>query len=262
MRVKNRFGFAIITAVFLIAPALPAGAAQPVQDRYRAANNQKQYRSVQSFRREGIVAAPRMSETRDAALASLEGPDRSSLWSDKSPFFFVDKRASKVGDIILVLISESSNAKKEADTDISRTGSLAYTVPSLPGYGERLSTPTKRARKFDPFDTLRTTSSNSTDNETEITRTDNLNATISARVVEVFPNGNLFIEGRREISTHGETLIVMVSGIVRPEDVDSSNSIQSKFIADAKIVYTGEGILAEAQSPGWLTRVATIIWPF
>jgi flagellar L-ring protein precursor FlgH len=89
-----------------------------------------------------------------------------------------------------------------------------------------------------------------------------LTATISARVVEVFPNGNLFIEGRREISTNGETLIVMVSGIVRPEDVESNNSIQSKFIADAKIVYTGDGILAEAQSPGWLTRVATIIWPF
>ncbi len=263
MRVKNRFGFAIITAAFLIAPALPAGAAQAVQDRYRAANSQKQYRSVQSFRREGIVAAPRMSETQDAALASLEGADRSSLWSDKSPFFFVDKRASKVGDIILVLISESSNAKKEADTDIKRTGSTAYTVPALPGFGEVIAAPSgRRARRFDPSDTLRTSSSNSTDNETEITRTDNLSATISARVVEVFPNGNLFIEGRREISTHGETLIVMVSGIVRPEDVDSSNSIQSKFIADAKIVYTGEGILAEAQSPGWLTRVATIIWPF
>ena len=251
-----------MTAALLAAPALPAGAAQLVQDRYQAANSQKQYRSVQSFRRERLAATPRRGETQDAALASLEGTDGSSLWSDKSPFFFVDKRASKVGDIITVLISESSNAKKEADTDISRTGSLAYTVPALPGFGEPLTAPTGRARRFDPSDTLRTSSSNSTDNETEITRTDNLSATISARVVEVFPNGNLFIEGRREISTNGETLIVMVSGIVRPEDVDSNNSIQSKFIADAKIVYTGDGILAEAQSPGWLTRVATIIWPF
>lgn len=251
-----------MTAALLAAPALPAGAAQPVQDRYQAAYSQKQYRSVQSFRRERLAVDPRRGETQDAALASLEGSDGSSLWSDKSPFFFVDKRASKVGDIITVLISESSNAKKEADTDIKRTGSLAYTVPALPGFGEPLTAPTGRARRFDPNDTLRTSSSNSTDNETEITRTDNLTATISARVVEVFPNGNLFIEGRREISTHGETLIVMVSGIVRPEDVDSNNSIQSKFIADAKIVYTGDGILAEAQSPGWLTRVATIIWPF
>ena len=207
-------------------------------------------------------SSARRGETQDAALASLEGADGSSLWSDKSPFYFVDKKASKVGDIITVLISESSNAKKEADTDISKTGSLAFTVPAIPGYGEPLATPTGRARRFDPNDTLRTSSSNKTDNETEIVRTDNLSATISVRVVEVFPNGNLFVEGRREISTHGETLIVMLSGIVRPEDVDSNNTIQSKFIADAKIVYTGEGILGEAQSPGWMARAVAIIWPF
>jgi flagellar L-ring protein precursor FlgH len=80
--------------------------------------------------------------------------------------------------------------------------------------------------------------------------------------VEVFPNGNLFIEGRRELTTHKETLIVMVSGIARPEDIDANNNIQSKFLADAKILYTGDGILQEAQSPGWLTRVVTKLWPF
>ncbi len=262
MQINNRLGFAIIAAAFLSVPAAPAGAAQPVQERYEAAKSQKEYRSVQSFRRERLIASPQKIESQDAALASLEGADGTSLWSDKSPFFFVDKRASKVGDIITVVISESSNAKKEADTDISKTGSLAYTVPALPGYGEPLAAPSGRARRFDPNDTLRTSSSNTTDTETEIERTDNLSATISARVVEVFPNGNLFVEGRREITTHDETLIVMVSGIVRPEDIDSENSIQSKSIADAKIVYTGDGILGEAQSPGWLSRVATIIWPF
>ncbi|MEE9239900.1 MAG: flagellar basal body L-ring protein FlgH [bacterium] len=259
---NNRFGFAIVITAFLITPATPVRAAQPVQNEYPAAKSRKQYRSVQSFRREAALSVSRKSETLDPALASLEGADGASLWSDKSPFFFVDRRASKVGDIITVLISESSNAKKEADTDINKTGSLAYTVPALPGYGEPLAAPRGRARRFDPADTLRTSSSNRTDIETEIERTDSLSATISARVVEVFPNGNLFVEGRREITTHGETLIVMVSGIVRPEDIDSNNSIQSKFIADAKIVYTGDGILAEAQSPGWLSRVATILWPF
>ncbi|MEE9240936.1 MAG: flagellar basal body L-ring protein FlgH, partial [bacterium] len=169
---------------------------------------------------------------------------------------------SRVGDIITVIISESSNAKKEADTELSKQNTNTFTVPSIPGFGEPLGTPSGRARRFDATDTLRTTSNTDHETETEIERTDALSATISARVVEVFPNGNLFIEGRRELTTQRETLIIMVSGILRPEDIDQDNSVQSKFLADAKIVYTGEGILEEAQSPGWLTRVVTKLWPF
>lgn len=192
------------------------------------------------------------------ARASSEG----SLWSDKSAFFFVDQRARKVGDIVTVVVNESSNAKKEADTEIDKETTNAYTLPSIPGYGEPLATPTGRARRFDPNDTLRTSSINDHAVETEIERTDSINVTLSARVVEVFPNGNFFIEGRREITTQNETLVVTVSGIVRPEDVDSANTIQSRSIADAKIVYTGEGILAEAQQQGWLGRAVNILWPF
>ncbi|MFC1491109.1 flagellar basal body L-ring protein FlgH [Nitrospinota bacterium] len=219
------------------------------------------FRSVQSFRRKAARSGEGASRKKDV-LASLDEPDNSSLWSDKSPFFFTDKRASKVGDIITVVISESSNAKKEADTDIDRQSSLTFTAPALPGYGEPLGTPSGRARRFDPNDTLRTTSNAGHATETEVERTDTLSATISAKVVEVFPNGNLFIEGRRELTTHKETLIVMLSGIARPEDIDSDNNIQSKFLADAKIVYTGDGILEEAQSPGWLARIVTKLWPF
>jgi flagellar L-ring protein precursor FlgH len=188
---------------------------------------------------------------------------RSSLWSDMSPFLFHDRRAMRVGDILTVVISESSNAKKEADTENKRSSSLAFAVPSLPGYGRILATPTSgRGRRFDQDDTLRATSQNDLTSESEIERTDTLNATIGARVVEIFPNGNLLVEGRRELTTHKETLIVTVSGIVRPEDIDTNNTVLSRNLADARIVYTGDGILAEAQQPGWLGRVVNILWPF
>lgn len=215
-------------------------------------------RRVEAFRRE-LAPLPAMPvPSSEVALAG-----RSSLWSDTSPFLFHDRRAMRVGDVINVVISESSNAKKEADTETTKTGALTYTVPSIPGYGRILATPTTgRGRRFNPTDTLRTTSSNTHSAETEIERTDTLNATIGARVVEIFPNGNLFIEGRRELTTHKETLIVTVSGIVRPEDIDTNNTVQSKSLADAKIVYTGDGILAEAQQPGWLSRVVNVLWPF
>ncbi|OGL67325.1 MAG: hypothetical protein A3J27_15190 [Candidatus Tectomicrobia bacterium RIFCSPLOWO2_12_FULL_69_37] len=227
-------------------PAAPAGAAAaPV-------------RRAEPFRRElsPLPYIPPVSP--EMAVAS-----RSSLWSDTSPFLFHDRRAMRVGDVITVVISESSNAKKEADTETNKTGSLTYTAPSIPGYGRILATPTTgRGRRFNQDDTLRTTSSNQHSAETEIERTDTLNATIGARVVEIFPNGNLFIEGRRELTTHKETLIVTVSGIVRPEDIDTNNTVLSKSLADAKIVYTGDGILAEAQQPGWLSRVVNVLWPF
>lgn len=215
-------------------------------------------RRAEAFRRE---LAPLPTQPVPSSEVALAG--RSSLWSDTSPFLFHDRRAMRVGDVITVVISESSNAKKEADTETTKTGALTYTAPSIPGYGRILATPTTgRGRRFNPTDTLRTTSSNTHSAETEIERTDTLNATIGARVVEIFPNGNLFIEGRRELTTHKETLIVTVSGIVRPEDIDTNNTVQSKSLADAKIVYTGDGILAEAQQPGWLSRVVNVLWPF
>lgn len=248
-----------LLSLSLIAVSAPESDGQPAEGRGTVSRDSKRFRSVQSFRR----TRPARQSGKKGIFASLDGRDKGSLWSDRSPFFFTDKRASRVGDIITVIISESSNSKKEADTSIDRQSNLTFTLPALPGYGEPTNTNVgSRARRFDPSDTLRTTSRVDHKTETDVERTDTLSATISAQVVEVLPNGNLFIEGRKEITTQKETLIVMVSGIVRPQDIAQDNTIQSKFLADAKIVYTGDGILEEAQSPGWLTRVVTKLWPF
>lgn len=252
----------MFAATFFVGVASSGVAAQPVGGSGSRSGGSKSYRNAQSFQRSDDKIKAKGGRAEENVLASLNRPDGSSLWSDTSPFFFTDRRAAKVGDIVTVVISESSNAKKAADTEIGKDTSLTFTAPAIPGYGEPLATPTRRARKFDGSDTLRTTGSIGHESETEIERTDTLSATISARIVEVFPNGNFFIEGRRELTTHKETLIVMVSGIARPDDIDSNNNIQSKFLADAKILYTGDGILQEAQSPGWLTRVVTKLWPF
>ena len=252
----------MIVATSFMGVASSGVAAQSANGASSSSGGSKSYRSAQSFQRSDDKIKARKGQGKEDVLASLNRPDGSSLWSDTSPFFFTDRRAAKVGDIVTVLISESSNAKKEADTNISKDSDLTFTAPAIPGYGEILATSKKRARRFDGADTLRTTGGIGQKTETDVARTDTLSATISARIVEVFPNGNLFIEGRRELTTHKETLIVMVSGIARPEDIDANNNIQSKFLADAKILYTGDGILQEAQSPGWLTRVVTKLWPF
>jgi flagellar L-ring protein precursor FlgH len=87
-------------------------------------------------------------------------------------------------------------------------------------------------------------------------------ATISAKVVEVFPNGNLAVEGKREIYVNNEKKEILLQGIVRPRDIASDNSVLSTQVADAKIMLTGIGVVGEKQRPGWLTRIFDGVWPF
>jgi len=103
---------------------------------------------------------------------------------------------------------------------------------------------------------------NDFDGSGETTRGGSLTATITARVVDVLPNGNLALEGKREISINNETKEILVQGIVRPRDLAYDNSVYSTQIADAKIIYTGVGILGEKQKPGWLARIVDGVWPF
>ena len=96
----------------------------------------------------------------------------------------------------------------------------------------------------------------------ETTRTGSLSATITARIVDVLPNGNLAVEGKRELYVNNEKKEILVQGIVRQKDIAYDNSILSTQIADAKIIYTGIGVVGEKQSPGWLARIVDIVWPF
>ena len=93
-------------------------------------------------------------------------------------------------------------------------------------------------------------------------RKESLNATISAKVVDVLPNGNLKIEGRRNVKVNSEDQIVTVRGTIRQRDISAENTINSIFIADAQISYSGEGIISDRQKPGWLMNVIDNLWPF
>ena len=94
------------------------------------------------------------------------------------------------------------------------------------------------------------------------TRTESFNTTMSARIIKVLENGNYFIEGSREILVNGEKQIVQLSGVIRPYDISNSNEINSKHIADAKILYKTEGDVDRATKKPWGTRIMDAIWPF
>ena len=80
--------------------------------------------------------------------------------------------------------------------------------------------------------------------------------------MQVRPNGNLFIKGTREIKVNSETQYIILSGLIRPEDISPGNTILSSYIGNAKIEYSGDGSISDKQKPGWLTRIVDFIWPF
>ena len=89
-----------------------------------------------------------------------------------------------------------------------------------------------------------------------------MTAYLTARVVQVFPNGQMVVRGAREVQVNNETQYIFVQGVIRPEDVSSNNIILSTYIADARIELTGYGAVSDKQRPGWGTRVLDWVWPF
>jgi len=182
-----------------------------------------------------------------------------SIWkgNNNSNSFFGDQRAKGIGDIVTVKIVETSEATEKATTDTKRSGTVQLGVPNFFGLETNNIPSSISTDKFVKADTQ-----NDYDGEGETTRAGSLSATIAARVVDVMPNGNLAIEGKREINVNKEKKEILFQGIVRPKDITYDNTILSTQVADAKIIYTGIGVLGEKQSPGWLARIFDLVWPF
>ena len=114
--------------------------------------------------------------------------------------------------------------------------------------------------QLDP--TVNATIANQNKGAGTVTRNGTLTATISAMITEILPSGNMRIEGRRSVTVNNEEQIMVLRGVVRPQDINFDNTIPSTFIADASISYTGEGVVADEQRKGWLAKILSKVWPF
>ncbi len=176
--------------------------------------------------------------------------------------FFVDAKARNVGDIVTVVVDESATSSQSATTDTSKDSDLEMDWQSLFGLDRSLGVQNFLG-SADPFDPRVAASlSRSNQGSGTTTRAGSLSARVSAVVVDVLPNGILAIEGRRSVKVNHEEQIVVLRGIVREVDIDFDNTVSSRYIANASITYTGEGVVADEQRVGWLTRVLTFVWPF
>jgi len=203
---------------------------------------------------------------REPKFPELKPPkiEEGSLWSENRGItLYPDRRARKVGDIVTVRIVEDPEAELKANTKASRKSSIDAQL-KLFGYMKALAEKNPRLAQ-DPGedDLIKVGLGMSFDGKGSSDRQGHVKAYISAVVVNALPNGNLSIHGRREIKVNNETQYITLSGIIRPEDISpSTNEISSTYVANARITYSGAGILADKQKPGWLGRIIDYVWPF
>ncbi len=179
------------------------------------------------------------------------------MGESRRSLLFVDRKARLVNDVITVRVVESASASGEASTATDRDSSISGRIDAAFGFEDTLV-----KNGINPASVVKAGLQNSFDGSGATTRKNSLTASITAMVREVFPNGNLYIEGKKEVIINNERQYIIISGIVRPEDIAPGNSITSDLIADARIEYSGRGVLADKQRPGWLGRIVDIAWPF
>jgi len=179
-----------------------------------------------------------------------------SLWRTGSRAFFKDQRAARIGDLVTVRVRITDKAEIENSTKRSRSNSESLGVPKLFGLE------TKLPSAITPTSLVDAGSTSSSEGEGSVDRSEQLATNVAAVVTQVLPNGNMVIEGRQEIRVNFEIRELIVAGIVRPEDIQSDNVIDSNKIAEARIAYGGRGQITEVQQPRYGQQVMDIVLPF
>jgi flagellar L-ring protein precursor FlgH len=179
-----------------------------------------------------------------------------SLWRNGSRSFFKDQRARQIGDLLTVTVNITDQANFANETQRSRTttedsGITAFLGSSLLGQKAVL-----------PGRLLTADSTMGTDGKGTIVRQETLQTNVAAMVTQVLPNGNLVVEGKQEIRVNYEKRELIVAGIVRPEDIQSDNTIDSSKIAQARIAYGGHGEISDIQQPRYGSQVMDVLLPF
>ncbi len=183
-----------------------------------------------------------------------------SLWRPGSRAFFKDQRAARIGDILTVMIQISDKATLSNTTTTSRSASEAAGVTSLLGLESQLAKILPEA--VDAASLADIESDHSVTGSGAVTRNEVIEMEIAAIVTQVLPNGNMVISGRQEVRVNFESRDLYVTGVVRPEDISSSNTIESSKIAEARVAYGGRGHLTDVQQARYGQQLFDIIFPF
>lgn len=189
---------------------------------------------------------------------AYETPHANSLWRSGSRSFFNDQRATRIGDILTVNIEIDDSAQVSNSSNRSREGSTSAGLTNFFGLEDTIGD----ALGVDPSNLVTADSTSEHNGTGAINRTEKVELTIAAVIVDRLQNGNLVIAGRQEVRINGELRELTVSGIIRPEDVTASNTINHTQIAEARISYGGRGQISAVQRPNWGQRLGDAISPW
>ena len=180
-----------------------------------------------------------------------------SLWRNGSRSFFKDQRAHQIGDLLTVTVNITDQANFANETQRSRTVTEDSGITAF--LGSNLLTGKTTAL---PGRLLTADATANSDGKGSIQRQETLQTNIAAVVTQLLPNGNLVVEGKQEVRVNFEMRELIVAGIVRPEDIQSDNTIDSSKIAQARIAYGGHGQISDVQQPRYGQQVMDVLLPF
>jgi len=183
-----------------------------------------------------------------------------SLWRTGARAFFKDQRANKVGDILTVAISIDDKAQMQNTTTRNRSGTESMGVPNMLGFESEIETilPTGT----NPSTLLNVNGASTNSGTGQINRTEKINLQVAAVIEQLLPNGNMVLSGSQEVRVNNEVRVLQITGVVRPEDITSANTVSYEKIAEARIAYGGRGLISDMQQPRYGTQVLDIISPF
>jgi flagellar L-ring protein FlgH len=183
-----------------------------------------------------------------------------SLWQAGTRAFFKDQRAAQIGDILTILVDIDEKAKLDNETVRSRNNSEAAGIPHLLGFERQIQRILPSAS--DPTNLLSTNSTSSADGKGTIDRKEQVKINVAALVTQVLPNGNLVVQGKQEMRVNYEVRELQVTGVIRPQDISSTNTIGLDKLAEARVSYGGRGHITDVQQPRYGQQVLDVIMPF
>lgn len=183
-----------------------------------------------------------------------------SLWQPGSRTFFADQRARRVGDILTIQIEIDDSADLSNSTERDRDSNSNLGVPNLFGLESRFAGVLGAA--VDPANLLNTQGSSQSNGAGQIQRNERIDLTVAAIVTQVLPNGNMVVAGRQQVRVNQEVRDLTVTGVIRPADITSINTVRHTQMAEARISYGGKGTLSAVQAPRWGQKLVDAASPF
>jgi len=191
---------------------------------------------------------------------SLHERQPNSLWETGGRAFFRDQRASRVGDILTVVVSIDDQAQLSNETKRSRSNSHSADLSSFLGYETKLGKILPSS--VDPTSLVDTGSDSSNDGKGSIGRQEQIDLRVAATIIQLLPNGNMVLEGKQQLNVNYDMRELTISGIIRPQDISADNTITYDQIAEARINYGGKGTIADVQQPRYGDQLFDILMPF